>query len=145
MSLWGLLVTIPKPNVKADRRAKKRAKQQSHDAFSEAVLAADDYRCANFLTIHDRTYGVTAHHIVRRGQQGPDTVENGVALCAQCHDRAERGDKKQTADEFVLWVLNQHRDSARWRWDEAAAHLKKRIAFKAGRTNRDLTHTEGSK
>ena len=31
------------------------------------------------------------HHIVSRGAGGDDTIENGLWLCAKCHDKKHRG------------------------------------------------------
>jgi len=56
--------------------------------FSEKVLSAYEYKCAvcSFdIRIHNSTVGIEAAHIQWHKAHGPDTVENGIALCNLHH------------------------------------------------------------
>lgn len=61
----------------------------TRDHFREKVLSRDNYTC-NIC----RTLAIDAHHIMERKlfSNGGYFVENGVALCSDCHLRAERTD-----------------------------------------------------
>jgi hypothetical protein len=54
--------------------------------FREQILERDGrcLVCGKFDELHP-------HHIHTRGAGGDDSLENGITLCAFCHDRAHRG------------------------------------------------------
>lgn len=63
-------------------------------AFREAVLRAYGYRCAvcGFeARVANVLVGVDAAHLWWHGHGGPDTVPNGIALCALHHRLLDRG------------------------------------------------------
>lgn len=63
------------------RRARVAAKLRAWLALCKVVDARDGRRC--------RVCGaggeIHRHHIVKRSQGGPDTLENVITLCPQCH------------------------------------------------------------
>lgn len=71
-----------------------RRKHAVRAAFREAVFARERGRCA----MCGRP-AVDAHHITDRTRMphGGYVAENGIALCAECHERAERFHARGTA------------------------------------------------
>ncbi len=52
------------------------------------VYRRDGYRCA----LCDSTKYLQLHHVVPRGKGGPDTEQNLITLCADCHALAHGTD-----------------------------------------------------
>ncbi len=63
-----------KLGIRAYRRIMKR------------VLERDDWRCQRCGSLEN----LQVHHQIKRSQQGNDSLENFVTLCARCH-MAEHG------------------------------------------------------
>lgn len=62
--------------------------------FRKDVLKAYDYKCAvcGFdVSLHDKPVALEAAHIRPHKKGGPDTVENGLALCSLHHELFDRG------------------------------------------------------
>lgn len=51
------------------------------NAFRKMVYRRDGYRCA----LCDYTRHLQIHHVVPRGQGGPDKPMNMITLCSDCH------------------------------------------------------------
>lgn len=77
-----------------------RQKKQVRGRFRTAVFARSGYacQCCGFQSSPDRAEDeLDAHHITDRNEMpnGGYVPENGIALCAECHTKAEsfhRGD-----------------------------------------------------
>lgn len=48
----------------------------------EKALLRDDFKCR----VCGNDFGVQAHHVVFKSQQGEDSVDNYVSLCYICHE-----------------------------------------------------------
>ncbi|WP_438824737.1 phosphorothioated DNA-binding restriction endonuclease, partial [Bacillus sp. JJ1474] len=100
-------------------------KRSSRDPkFRERVLKAYEYRCAvcGFnVRLGNHLVGTEAAHIKWRQAGGPDTEENGIALCSLHHKLFDRGiftinhDRKflvseyaNGGDGFEEWVMKYH-------------------------------------
>lgn len=56
------------------------------DSIREAVFVRAGWCCERCNQRKPLTY----HHRLKRSQGGKHTVENGVALCQECHEHIER-------------------------------------------------------
>ncbi|RWZ54617.1 restriction endonuclease [Halobacillus fulvus] len=86
-------------NVYAFRRYKKRDPE-----FRKKVLSAYNERCAvcGFQAkINDAIVGVEAAHIKWHQASGPDTEENGLALCSLHHKLFDKGIFTVKADRMI--------------------------------------------
>jgi len=54
--------------------------------LKEQTLKRDGYKCK----VCGSTEHITAHHIVPRILGGPDTLDNLITLCEDCHKKADR-------------------------------------------------------
>lgn len=78
--------------------------------FREAVLTAYERRCAVCdydIRLSDDLFGLDAAHIRWHSHGGPDTIPNGLALCAFHHralDRGAIGLEREAGAGFVLLV-----------------------------------------
>ncbi|MEZ5534510.1 MAG: HNH endonuclease [Thiolinea sp.] len=73
--------------------SKKRKKVRDPE-FRQRILQAYDYRCAvcNFdVRLGKQPIALEAAHIQWFNHGGPDTVNNGVALCSMHHELLDRG------------------------------------------------------
>lgn len=93
-------------------------------AFREVVLRAYEFRCAicGFdVRLRNQLVGVEAAHIKWHQAQGPDSVNNGLALCALHHKLFDRGaftvstersvrvsQEVNGSDGFRTWLLDFH-------------------------------------
>ncbi len=117
---------FPKPKRK--RREKSNLRQQ----WRELVLQKDGHRCTNRLCpskAEEETPRIDPHHIVFRSQGGEDTLENGVALCAVCHDRVHNGYRDPSRGRvrgrvYMIEIIEQHKDTADFRWSGVLGDLK---------------------
>lgn len=57
-----------------------------------AVHARDRYTCTGCRECFDDPSKLEAHHVVFRGQGGPNTIRNKTSLCQRCHE-AIHGDR----------------------------------------------------
>lgn len=53
-------------------------------AQRKAIYRRDGYRCA----LCDSTKYLQLHHVIPRGEGGPDTAHNLITLCSDCHAMA---------------------------------------------------------
>ncbi|MEH7525485.1 HNH endonuclease [Bacillus sp. JJ1503] len=105
-------------------------KKSSRDPkFRDRVLKAYEYRCAvcGFnVRLGNHLVGIEAAHIKWHQAGGPDTEENGIALCSLHHKLFDRGiftinhDRKflvseyaNGGDGFEEWVMKYHGQSVR--------------------------------
>lgn len=121
------------PNRRRRRRPEEKGKRRQRagerQAFQRKVLKLDGGSCMNICC---RRTVDEAHHIIFCSQQGKNQVENGIMLCRECHDKVQgKIPMSITADEFMLHILNQHKDEPHWRWDEAYEYIKDRVERKA--------------
>ncbi len=99
--------------------------------FAEAVLTLDQHTCRSFyctgLYVTD-----PPHHIKFRSQGGDNKVTNGITLCRQCHDFAHGkgnlkiNDKRVTARQFMIMVLNHLVCEKFYRWHDVHEELKRK-------------------
>lgn len=71
-----------------------RSKKQIRRAFRAAVFARDGFACVTcrFASTPERAEDeLDAHHITDRNEMpnGGYVPENGISLCARCHEKAE--------------------------------------------------------
>lgn len=66
-------------------------KKRVRARFREAVFARDGYRCRVCGQVGPNGVGLDAHHITDRNllPKGGYVAENGISLCAPCHEKAE--------------------------------------------------------
>lgn len=65
----------------------------------------------------NQTEGLTSHHLITRGQGGPDTEWNLITLCVKHHQMVHSG---KTSSLHILETLKRKRD---FRWWEAYKQL----------------------
>ena len=126
-----MTLAFPKPQYRRERKAHQAAKQVLRKSFSEAVMALDKYRC-QYPGCRERV--VTAHHIIHRSQQGPDTKENGITLCAEHHGWVQEGHifhtglrpTRMSGKAIMLFVLGKYIADPRCRWRGVYEELKRR-------------------
>lgn len=125
-------LAIPKPNVKRERAAKQRARSERRTRFHFEVIHAAHGKCENVACISllkRATDRLHCHHILYSSDCGPDTAENGIALCPTCHHRAHNGvDHKgeRISGRHWVWItlnLIKAAHPERFRWDAAYAGL----------------------
>lgn len=81
------------------------SRRQRDPNFRNAVLTAYQYRCALCgmdLRIGNMTVGLEAAHIKWHQAEGPDVIENGVALCSLHHKLFDLGAFTFEIDRRVL-------------------------------------------
>jgi len=123
---------FPKPNVGKARREKQRGKLHDGRGFRQSVFALDGHKCMDkTCECHKQVQPeLNPHHINFKGRGVVDnSVGNGITLCQYgAHRRVHDGYKKDgtfvTADQAMLEILEQHRESVMWRWDEQYERLK---------------------
>jgi 5-methylcytosine-specific restriction endonuclease McrA len=77
---------------------------ERHKRWRAAVLRRDKYLCQDCLAYGRKTPATTAHHIKERADY-PELqydVDNGVALCAACHNKRHpgKGGYREHANRF---------------------------------------------
>ena len=90
------------------------------DAFRENVLRAYAYRCAvcGFdMKLGNFPVGLNAAHIRWRQADGPDTEDNGLALCTLHHKLFDRG-AFRLSDEYDVLVSERAHGSGSREWLE---------------------------
>jgi len=55
--------------------------------ISRACFARDGWKCRH---CNNRS-GLHPHHVIYQSQQGPDTLDNLITLCASCHSGHHAG------------------------------------------------------
>ena len=129
------MLTIDKPNIKAEKRAKEKALRDAIDEFNRLVFLADDGVCV----AHDCPYGegdtfmidvFDQHHVLSKGSLGyaDNNVDNGMNLHRYpCHYKAtegfKRNGKRVTARQYVLEIIAHHEKKGTSRWDRVKAIL----------------------
>lgn len=72
------------------RRAKPRPGDlppEEYRVLAAQVMERDGHRCRNCrCTANTAWPALAAHHIIFRSQGGPDTAENLITICGQCHN-----------------------------------------------------------
>ena len=125
---------LPKSDSKADKRKRNRQRESNRTAVAIQVRKTDG-RCMNFrcpmVRYRDLAF-IAAHHIERRRPHEPalDSPENMITLCKRCHKAAHEGgedhhNKRLTAKQFMIYVLEFHVGTERWRWEEQYQRLKR--------------------
>ena len=76
-------------------------KKQVREAFRKTVFERDKYRCRKCGSAGP----IDAHHITDRNEMsdGGYVKENGISLCAECHEKAEvwhRSNKTKVEEGF---------------------------------------------
>ena len=126
---------------------KKRVKKKRLNLaeFHNAVIPGDNLscqdktcRCHKHRYIKDSIvqsplkYALEAHHIISRSI-APDkreNVANGITLCRVAHRKAEEGHgsgpDRVSATEYMIGVLESHREESTFRWDWSLEELKLR-------------------
>ena len=107
-TLGSAIDDIEQPSIGNEQpgRAKYAASYYLRDEkVRKAVLARANGRCEHCGTIGfgkpDGSFYVEAHHIISLAKQGPDTLENVIALCANHHREAHFGKEwEQLEAEF---------------------------------------------
>ena len=119
---------FPKPDVAKERRQRTARKKKRRQKFWREVMELDRFTCQNrkCCFIYKRHHDwVEAHHIIFRSSVGKDTIENGITLCAKCHNRAHHGANELTGRQFMLMILEDRLGSSLFRWGEAYETLKR--------------------
>jgi len=99
--------------------------------WGKEILRLDGGHCQN----PDCTWGSFStrcqpHHIIHKSLGGEDVVENGISLCAQCHDWVHSGHRGRdgwvSGREMMISVLESHQDETTFRWGKTLAALKRK-------------------
>ena len=69
-----------------------RLEREAYDRLRDAVLERDGWRCQDC----GRRSNLEVHHLRQRSQQGEDTAENLITLCAACHGQRHRGHRENS-------------------------------------------------
>ena len=126
-----ITLTFPKSDKKKKKLRKDAERVKSRQKFKDEVLAVDRGRCRNFLKVHDPKNPwhkkIEAHHIIYRGPLALDVVENGISLCADCHDGVHKGRRDMSGREYMLRILQPLSNFEDFRWGVAMAELQKSV------------------
>lgn len=84
-----------------------------HVPFSRALREEALFRsrrcccvCHNFAGLYE-----FVHHIVQEADRGPDTIDNAIALCAECHGQAGHYNPRHAiGNKYSPDELRRHRD-----------------------------------
>lgn len=111
--------------------------------FRETIISLDGFACRNpkCLSVKENNPSIkeddpyarrllSPHHIKYKSHQGPDTKENTITLCQLCHKAVQeghgKGDKRLTARQYMLKILNDLVGAADYRWHEVHEEYRKR-------------------
>jgi len=107
---------------------KCRAKP-SKKRFVYDLMGLDHFQCRNKRCQSPHS-GLGPHHILRRSHGAKDTFEECITLCMACHRGVEEGikigDKRLTAREFMLMILEQWVGHPEFRWSDVYNELKRK-------------------
>lgn len=70
------------------------------------VWRRDGWRCVSCR----RRKPLQLHHVTPRSQGGPDTMDNAVALCHDCHAQQDGGGWQRYRPRFLAWIQAQGGD-----------------------------------
>ena len=75
-----------------------------HLRWRDKVLRLDKYLCQMCIRYGKRTAASHAHHILPRSMhpEHQTKIENGIALCAACHNAIEPRDGEYRPPEWML-------------------------------------------
>lgn len=102
----------PPPGMSNPDRVLSHAQGYRRDeTVRRYVIARARGRCEycdqeDFLTAEGSPY-LEAHHIIRLANQGPDTVDNVIALCASHHREAHYGAKADSLEAEFLRLVSE--------------------------------------
>lgn len=125
---------IPKPDGTKDRRRRKRLIKSERAQFREQVLARDGTCMDMNCPCHKQLGGILdPHHIDYLSQVTDNSVDNGITLCRYiAHRKVQEGYYRDaqfvSPDEAMLEILEPHRGTLRWRWDDQYKRLKTKVA-----------------
>ncbi|MGD0842437.1 MAG: HNH endonuclease [Candidatus Acidiferrales bacterium] len=85
------------------KRPRLKLNAEAYRQLCREVLERDGWRCQSCGSIE----GLEVHHIQPRSRLGDDTVENLVALCVMCHQKAHR--QRQDMDGFAVAAASDER------------------------------------
>jgi hypothetical protein len=85
-------------NVYKKARIMTRLERDEWRNIRKAVLERDYYTCIRCLKTAKNGRGLSAHHLVPRGDGGEDNLNNLVTLCNGCHDFVELNDLRTIFD-----------------------------------------------
>lgn len=93
---------IPKPTRREKapqrglpRQGKKAKRDRAElDAVKPALLERSGGRCEAKVAARCTGVGVTAHHVQRRAQSGPNDLDNLVWACRACHQELHDNPEK---------------------------------------------------
>ncbi len=112
-------LAAPPPGVSnPEQGLSQKQEYRRDDSVRQYVIARAKGRCEycgkqEFLTADGTPY-LEAHHILRLASQGPDTVDNVIALCASHHREAHYGENAESLEaEFVRLVSEANRRKGR--------------------------------
>lgn len=108
---------LPKPNVKAEQRARKRTAKQEWNGVKAEVLARSGGVC-ELCTLRPV---VDAHHAFGgKNRRSHQSVRSVIAVCRRCHDGIG-------GPETLEWALCQMGHFLRHGFAEEAAEMQRRI------------------
>ena len=96
-----------------------RKRQRRDQNFPKSVLKAYESKCAICgldIKFDDKPVVVEAAHIQPLSKDGPDIVENGLALCLLHHELFDRGafTLSERLEVLVSNYVNRSKDSGKW-------------------------------
>lgn len=104
---------VPPPGQPAPQRSPVRGGTgyRRDAAVRSYVIQRAEGRCEHCGTLGfemaDGTFYVEAHHVIALAKQGPDTVDNVIALCPEHHRQAHYGKNAEALEEaFVSKLLS---------------------------------------
>ncbi len=105
-------ISLPKGNANPERRAVSREEYIRCPQVIATVLGRAKGKCelCRESAPFDRADGtpyLEVHHVIPLSEIGPDSVENAVALCPNCHRRCHHSkDKDETANQLKEMMMN---------------------------------------
>lgn len=134
---------FPKSNTRLEKRRKRSLRQDRRTAAWKVTRMLDTeavgvLRCMNLHCRSEFTFDsrfIHGMHIKPRRPNLPerDHPDNEISGCCECHDMCDGrkpayiDGQRVTADEFMLYILEQHREESYWRWEESYQWLKGKI------------------
>jgi hypothetical protein len=135
-----MTLAFPKENYRQQRLERKVADKKAWEKVKAELFKLDGHRCANPFCLSTKTRTLSAidpHHIKGGAERQASLTDLNylIPLCRLCHDYAHGklvgyvNKKDVTADEFMLWVLQNRevRPHLKFRHGEALEYMRAKV------------------
>lgn len=110
------------------KKTRYRMSDQSRREFHLQVLNLDNHTCQNK---NCRLRALVGHHIIFGAGKTDNSIQNGIALCPECHYKVHCGEgiTGRSGLSLIIEILEQHIGETvpvdfEWRWRDKLEKLK---------------------